>query len=109
MGYTLICTLQNVWQTISNEIEKSESSNTNTRRQPFKTIQPMAVAIKENAKLQKKNPSPNKDKLSSCGVIDRIEIMLEQGKYRPEGRTKLPENCGYRVRRKGQPTIFVRF
>ena len=40
---------------------------------------------------------------NTSGVLDKIEEMLEQGKYRPDGT----QRTGYRVRRKGQPTVYV--
>lgn len=39
------------------------------------------------------------------GVIDRIEMMLEQGKYRPYNRSA--PGTSYRVRRKGNTTLHV--
>uniref|UniRef100_A0A915LEY4 Uncharacterized protein n=1 Tax=Meloidogyne javanica TaxID=6303 RepID=A0A915LEY4_MELJA len=60
------------------------------------------VAKKARERM-KSNLNQSMDGGGGGGVIDRIEQMLVEGKYRPD----LPEGAQrrYRVRRKGQPTV----
>lgn len=63
---------------------------------------------KEAAKLareksRKQQPQSADDSANVGGVLDKIEQMLEEGKYRPDG----VQRTAYRIRRKGQPTVYV--
>ena len=63
----------------------------------------MANEVAKKAREKMKNSQSIDDSMG--GVIDRIEQMLVEGKYRPD----LPEGTQLRcrVRRKGQPTVQV--
>ncbi|KAI1709322.1 formin homology 2 domain-containing protein [Ditylenchus destructor] len=107
------------------ENKKKKQAAAVKKREPFKSIQPANMP---------KGTAEIKADQDTGGVIDKIEQMLEQGRYRPggqrtpreskmrlsskfpvnESRTENEENTrqvgqtgGYRVRRKGQPTVFV--
>lgn len=66
----------------------------------------MAVAMNESkAKKHSKQSAPTEQ--GEEGVIDRIEMMLEQGRYRPESAAKRNGNrIGHR--RIGQPAVYER-
>lgn len=64
------------------------------------------MVAKEAAKMaNEKSRQQNADSANIGGVLDKIEQMLEEGKYRPDGVPR----TGYRIRRKGQPTVYVNF
>uniref|UniRef100_A0A915E6D6 FH2 domain-containing protein n=1 Tax=Ditylenchus dipsaci TaxID=166011 RepID=A0A915E6D6_9BILA len=128
------------WRDITKTREKKEQvkNNNNQKRQPFKSLQ--TTSNESNNQATKKaissDPKSMDDQVNN-GLIDKIEQMLEQGRYRPGGNrtpresrnraaapgsglrpppTQFPSNeneetpqpdQGYRVRRKGQPTVFV--
>lgn len=104
-----MCQYQNAWTQVSKSLHKKsegrkETSKIDKRRKPLHQIQPeMANEVAKKAREKMKNNQQNIDDSMGGGVIDRIEQMLVEGKYRPD----LPEGAKrrYRVRRKGQPTV----
>lgn len=104
---------KNTWAQISKSLEKSEAEvskqqrrKSDNRRRPLHPIQP--IMAKEAAKLareksRKQQPQSADDSANVGGVLDKIEQMLEEGKYRPDG----VQRTAYRIRRKGQPTVYV--
>jgi hypothetical protein len=60
---------------------------------------------KKAKQISSRNPNADNTE-NSGGVLDKIEQMLAEGKYRPDGPDGA-QRTGYRIRRKGQPTVFV--
>ena len=77
------------------------------RRRPFHQIQPaMANEVAKKARERQGGHAAgaaDASENSAGGVLDKIEQMLAEGKYRPDGG----QRTGYRLRKKGQPTVYV--
>lgn len=81
--------------------EEKEALRKATRK-PFQPIQPMANEAAKKAKERTKKQTNDateetQNAVGASGVLDKIEQMLEEGKYRPDGGQS---RKGYRVRRK---------
>jgi hypothetical protein len=109
---------QTTWAQVSKALNKPDSEanskgsrrKKDNRRRPLHQIQPI-LANEVAKKAREKFGDQNEDNTSAAaagGILDKIEDMLAQGKYRPDGPDGQPRT-GYRIRRKGQPTIYVRF
>lgn len=82
------------------------------RRRPFGEIQTslaneVAKKAKDRIRTQNTGAVAVENSSSSGGVLDKIEQMLAEGKYRPDNLDGVKKG-GYRIRRKGQPTVYVR-
>lgn len=106
---------QTTWAQVSKALNKPDSEanskgsrrKKDNRRRPLHQIQPI-LANEVAKKAREKFGDQNEDNTSAAaagGILDKIEDMLAQGKYRPDGPDGQPRT-GYRIRRKGQPTIY---
>uniref|UniRef100_A0A914GZ72 Uncharacterized protein n=1 Tax=Globodera rostochiensis TaxID=31243 RepID=A0A914GZ72_GLORO len=95
-----------------------EAAALKTPRKPLQPIQPIANEAAKRAKERNRKESESTAARTTAtnsdasgggdgGVIDIIEQMLEKGDYRREGRAQQAKGGAYRLRRKGQPTVYV--